>query len=140
MSINVTVELATTDAEAVVDRLDAAARYSPAVHAAPGGRVAVTLTIPGSGLTKAVLTADSLDFGAAPYAVAALPTDEFDRRAGLLEDVPVMLSVPQAAERLGVSEQRVRQLLTSGKLGGEKMGRDWLVSAAAVTARLEERQ
>jgi hypothetical protein len=137
---NVTVELDTTDADAVVDQLDTVGHYSPAIHAAPGGRVAVTMTVPRP-LAEAVLHALSrvAECDLPTFAVTALPTEEFDRRAGLTEEVPVMLSVAQAAERLGISEQRVRQLLTSSppKLAGEKVGRDWLVNAASVTARME---
>lgn len=44
----------------------------------------------------------------------------------------------KAAERLGVSEPRVRQLLASGDLAGRRLGRTWLVSAESV-ARTRER-
>lgn len=46
-----------------------------------------------------------------------------------------MLSVAEAAYRLGVDESRVRQLLRAGRLSGHRMGRAWLVSDADV-ARL----
>ena len=47
------------------------------------------------------------------------------------------ISTTEAAERLGVDESRVRQLLRAGELAGEKLqrgGRDWLVSRASVDA------
>ena len=47
------------------------------------------------------------------------------------------IAVPDAAERLGVSEPRVRQLLASGDLAGRRLGRSWLVSAESV-ARLQQ--
>jgi excisionase family DNA binding protein len=136
---NVTVELEGVDPDGLLDRLDTDGRYSPAVHAAPGGRTALTLTVEqpdvagaaGLGLGLVVYQ------GFEPYAVAALPTDEFDRRAGLAVDVPVMVSVPEAAEALNVSQQRVRQLLEGGKLTGTKVGRDWLVSRASVDQRVQ---
>jgi excisionase family DNA binding protein len=48
------------------------------------------------------------------------------------------IAVREAAERLGVSEPRVRQLLGSGDLAGRRLGRVWLVSAESV-ARMGER-
>jgi excisionase family DNA binding protein len=48
------------------------------------------------------------------------------------EDV---LTVDEAARRLGVSSRRVRSLLASGRLGGEKLGGTWLVRADSVRRR-----
>ena len=42
------------------------------------------------------------------------------------------LSVPQAAERLGVSQIRVRQRIQEGSLVAEKVGGRWLVDLSAV--------
>ncbi|MEE8486440.1 MAG: helix-turn-helix domain-containing protein [Acidimicrobiia bacterium] len=39
------------------------------------------------------------------------------------------LSVPQAAERLGVSERRVRQLIELRRLPAQKVGKRWIVDA-----------
>lgn len=47
---------------------------------------------------------------------------------------PTTLTVPQAAERLGVTASQVRQLREAGQLTGEKIGRDWHISAASVEA------
>jgi excisionase family DNA binding protein len=47
------------------------------------------------------------------------------------------IAVSDAAARLGVSEPRVRQLLTSGALAGRRLGRSWLVSDESV-ARLQQ--
>lgn len=38
---------------------------------------------------------------------------------------------------LGVSEQRVRQLVTAGKLAGRKIGRTWIVSKQGVEKRMK---
>lgn len=46
--------------------------------------------------------------------------------------VGYMLTTKQAGERLGVTDARVRVLLTEGRLSGEKFGRDWLVSRESV--------
>ena len=47
-----------------------------------------------------------------------------------------MLSVGQAAELLGVSDVRVRALLASGQLEGEKIGRAWVIRESSVKRRL----
>ncbi len=46
------------------------------------------------------------------------------------------IAVSEAAQRLGVSESRVRQLLAAGDLAGRRIGRAWLIDSGDV-ARLE---
>lgn len=48
-----------------------------------------------------------------------------------------MLSVNQAAEKLGVSGARVRMLLKNGILEGRKIGNMWAVSERSVAARMQ---
>ena len=50
----------------------------------------------------------------------------------------VVVSVPEAANILGVGQQRVRQLLDRGKLSGKRVGRDWVVSRESVERRKAE--
>ncbi len=38
-----------------------------------------------------------------------------------------MYSVKEAADRLGISDRRVRKLLEEGRIKGRKLGRDWVV-------------
>jgi len=45
------------------------------------------------------------------------------------------ITVKEAAERLGVTPQGVRQMLEDGLLVGEKNGRDWFVSPESVAVR-----
>lgn len=48
-------------------------------------------------------------------------------------------TVNQAAERLGVSTQRVHKLLSQGRLEGELVGqRCWLIRLSSVMARLAD--
>lgn len=51
-----------------------------------------------------------------------------------------MLSTQQAAEKLGISQVRVRELLKSGKLKGRRVGRSWVVDESSVDARLIQPQ
>jgi len=45
------------------------------------------------------------------------------------------ISVAEAAQRLGIGEQRVRSLAASGLLPARRLGRAWAVDSAAVDAR-----
>ena len=47
-----------------------------------------------------------------------------------------MLSTAEAADRLGVSAQRVRQLLERGKLGGTQVSGVWVVDDKSVDDRI----
>ena len=49
-----------------------------------------------------------------------------------------MLSVHEAALKLGISDARVRALLKSGRLKGEKLGRAWAVYEQPVAKRLRD--
>ena len=148
MDYNVTVELdgRLTDAERS-DVLDALidAGLHPAIGDSGYDSDSVTVTVDdleNGELDEAVARAlSSIAINVYPKcevrAVTALPTELFDQR--FVEDGPNMLAVAEAASRLKVSEQRVRQLLTEGKLEGEKVGRDWIVSARSVQDRIEQR-
>ncbi len=46
-----------------------------------------------------------------------------------------VVTVPQAAETLGVKQNRVLVLIWEGKLPARKLGRFWLVSRKAVEER-----
>ena len=52
----------------------------------------------------------------------------------------MLMSVPQAAEQLELDVGRVRRLVASGALAGEKIGGRWLVDDAAVAERLASRR
>ena len=51
--------------------------------------------------------------------------------------IPEAISAKQAAEKIGVSEQRVRTLLRAGALQGQQVGKHWLTTEAAVAAYLQ---
>jgi excisionase family DNA binding protein len=49
-----------------------------------------------------------------------------------------MITVKQAAELLEISEMRVRQLLTQGRIrGAKKFGRDWALPSKPVISKPE---
>lgn len=45
-----------------------------------------------------------------------------------------LLSTTEAAEKLGVSERRVRQLINEGKLAAHKLGRDYAIEENSLEA------
>lgn len=47
------------------------------------------------------------------------------------------MSAKDAAEKIGVSEQRVRTLLRSGAIEGQQLGKQWLTTEAAVVTYLQ---
>ncbi|HIW76129.1 MULTISPECIES: helix-turn-helix domain-containing protein [Gordonibacter] len=50
-----------------------------------------------------------------------------------------MLSTKEAADRLGITEVRVRALLEKNLLEGTKVGRTWVVSEESVEARIRQK-
>ena len=48
-------------------------------------------------------------------------------KRGVEGETDTLLSTAEAAEVLGISEQRVRQLCAEGRMG-RKVGRDWVIS------------
>jgi excisionase family DNA binding protein len=47
------------------------------------------------------------------------------------------ISVAEAAQRLGIGEQRVRSLAASGQLQARRLGHAWALDSAAVDARMK---
>lgn len=48
---------------------------------------------------------------------------------------PIWITVSETADILGVTRQRVHQLLQSGGLTGTQSGRTWLISIRSIEAR-----
>ena len=51
-----------------------------------------------------------------------------------------MLSIPQAAERLGITRQRAHQLVQSGELKATQVGRAWVIEEEEVQKRLDNKK
>jgi len=52
--------------------------------------------------------------------------------------IPEAITAKQAAEMIGVSEQRVRTLLRAGAIEGRQIGKQWLTTVAAVQTYIEQ--
>jgi excisionase family DNA binding protein len=131
----VTVELdkrAPTDADinAIHQRLD---ELSVSVAENLEGFVELTLTVPGHTLRQAVITAMMVaeGLGAAVTAVHATTQEIHDRR-GSAQELPPVVSVPEAAELLKVTRQYVLQMIAEGKLPASKVARDYIIVKSAL--------
>ena len=51
---------------------------------------------------------------------------------------PLLLTVPQAAEQLALSEYEVRRLLRLGDLRGVKHGRHWRIPTTALSTWIQD--
>ena len=120
----------------VIDRfMEALTDYHPAVSPAPEspGAWAVTTTYPAESLGQAVTTARALTSPlGALEGLEVITTEAWDRRSGLPADDVELVGVTEAAGRLGLTPQAVRDRITAGTLPGKKIGRSWAVPATAL--------
>lgn len=133
----VTVETAVKATPAGGDAvLDALADYHAAVWPSDTGRLVVVLTLPAESLRQAVSTGLALVEQTTGRAVTveALPTDVADARDGV-PVLPALVGVSEAAEILGVSRQRVLQLVAAGTLPAQRAGNAVVLQRAAVERR-----
>lgn len=103
--------------------MDALAEYAPALGVTPRGHQVARITFPADTIAQAAVTAARV-VGAAlgdVVRIDVMPEHEADARAGEVP-VPELLSTPEAAELLGVSQQRVRQMIDEGKLAAHRVG------------------
>lgn len=134
-----TRERFTTDAQidAVMDTL---ADFHVTLGDAAGGGSEVMITVPAESIDQAVRIALSLVRGLATViGVVALPEEVRDAREGWVT-VPDLVDVTTAAEMLGVSRQRVHQLIHEGTLQATSPGpRTMVLPRDAVAAYIANR-
>ena len=124
-----------TENDDIDDVMEAFASYHPAVGDAPAcpGALTAVITLPAHTLTQAVATATALAAQVGDLVgIEVIPTRMWDRREGLKIDDVEFVGVSEAAVRLGITPQAVRDRITSGRLPGKKVGRNWVVSDAAL--------
>lgn len=99
--------------------------------------VVVTITLPAASLAQAVATGlDVVGQLATPLTVEAMPQKMRDMELGGTP-VPEMMSVAEAADALGVSQQTVLQMIDEGKIPGTRVGRTYSVPRSAVKRSTE---
>ena len=135
---NATIELhAPADAVHGLELVDALSGYHPAAGASQRGRLEVTVSLPAETLRQACTTALAVVEAAAgvqALTVEVMPTAEHDERLGI-EALPEVVGVTEAAAILGVSRQRVLQLVEAGTLPHQRAGNAVVISRAAVLKR-----
>lgn len=125
--------------EADVDRyMDALAAYAPSISVSAYGNVTARITVPADTVGQAAGTATAVVeqiTRADTIGLELFPEDEFDRRQGY-EPVPELIGVGEAAAILGVSEQRVRQMIDEGKVAAHRIGgRTFALTRSEVEAK-----
>ncbi|MFV0428404.1 MAG: helix-turn-helix domain-containing protein [Arachnia sp.] len=95
------------------------------------GRAQIIITIEAANLTQANATARAVlaEFRDG-VRLDVMTTAEYDRGD---EPIPELLSLTEAAERLGVSRQAIQSRIHYGSLPARKVGHIWAIPAAATT-------
>lgn len=134
-----------TALETIVEQLTT---YSPAVGFTPRGWLSIRMTFPAASVEQAANTARAiaaeavaaLDAGASIVRLEAMTEAEFDAREGFVH-VPDLLGLTEAADILGISPQRARQMVDEGKFStARRIGeRTWIVARSEVEARAAAR-
>lgn len=123
--------------EAAARFVEQLADWHGAVGHSPRGWVDVQLTLPAEDIVRATSTAVAITapiIRAHPITVAVMTEAEFDARLGAVT-MPELIGVTEAAGHLGVSRQRVLQMLDEGKLAGVRVGKAIALARAEVVAR-----
>lgn len=134
MDFNVIGEVAIAPTERRTDMwIDALANYSPAVSRTERGHSEIVITLPAATLEQAVTTGLAVLVRAAGQlsAFTVMTTAEFDRRADDVA-VPDLISVQDAAQLIGISRQRVQQLIEAGDLPASRVGAAYALPRQAV--------
>lgn len=121
-------DLTPDDVDAIHEHLD---EWHVSAAENLAGYIELTLTIPAERLRQAVDTALTLavEFGY-PTAVYAI-TEQLLRQRGA-DPLPEMVSVPEAAEILGVTRQYVLKLVNEGRLPAARIARDHIIVRSAL--------
>lgn len=110
-----TKEISEDYVDALMDKLKP---YHPAIGTSPRGWLQVRISVPAEALVQASMTAVIVvetETGRTAIVCEVMTEEEFDAREGFTTE-PELVSAAQAAEILGVSRERVRQLAGVGRL------------------------
>lgn len=122
----------------VTGLMDDLQQWSPAVGRSEHNRMEATVTFEAASIWKAMTFAREAFDGiiADPIRFEVLPTAVFDQRSQESEGSG-LVSVTEASTQLGVSRQRVLQMIDEGKLQAERVGRSWNISATSLAWHLQ---
>ncbi|MGB8386125.1 MAG: excisionase family DNA-binding protein [Dermatophilaceae bacterium] len=108
---------------------------SPSVAAGPGSRVSVTIAVDADTLRAAIMLALAV---MQPHGTPVGVTAKLERLHHVesrWQHVPELMSVTEAGQRLGVSRQRVLQMIAEGKLPRIRVGNQLVLPAGTVRQR-----
>lgn len=121
--------------------MDGLAEYAVAVGTSPRGWLELRISVPATSLAQAVSTALAVvesATGSAAIACEVMTEDEFAARQGFTAE-PDIVSSAEAAEILGVSRERVRQLAAAGRIQEvPTSGRGKVFTRGSVTALAQQ--
>lgn len=136
-SYNITAELDTEFGEDTAEALLAPiADHHGAAARSELGRAEVVFTIAAETVRQATTTGLAIleTYPWALHSMRVLPTADYDRLADTA-DLPSLLSVQEAAVRLGISRQAVTKAIAAGTLPAIRVGSAWIVRESSVAAR-----
>mgnify|MGYP002796508469 CR=1 FL=1 len=117
------------------DILDAFSDWHAVVDSAPNRHIEVTMSIVAETMRQSCLQALALvaahESLPSPCRIDVLRSDEYDRMNGFAP-VPPLVSVTEAAATLGVTRQRVLQMIHEGTVNGFRVGNGWALSHAEI--------
>lgn len=132
---NATIELDTPAGEAAGPRgdqlLDRFADYHAVLARSLLGRVDLILSLPALGLWQATATVRALVADLPVTRLTIETSTDFDRRSDA--EIPArLLSVTEAAEKLGLTRAGVQRRIDAGTLPALKVGSTWAIPAGAI--------
>lgn len=115
--------------------IDVFADWHVVVGESDSRRVEATVSIPAENLRQACLVVFALlsshDSFPDVAKLSAMRSSEYDKMHGFTP-VPPMLSVTEAAALVGVTRQRILQMIKEGTLHGVKVGNSWALTRAEI--------
>lgn len=130
--LEVDLDLDALTSDQVDTLLGALEPWHPSLGATDHHTTSVTLTLPAEGLTQAAATGVAIaGVHGSVLAVSAVTERVRDQREGWAP-VPDLVSASQAAELLGVTRQRVQQMIAAGTLPATRVGRDYVIARTAL--------
>lgn len=124
-----------------VDRaMEALAGYAPSISVSPHGYRAARITFPADTIAQASSTALAVvatALGGDIVRLELMTEEEADRREGTAT-LPELVGVTEAADILGVSPQRVRQMIDEGKFAAHRIGgKSYALIRSEVAAKVD---
>lgn len=117
------------DVDRIHERLD---DWNVSITENLAGYLELTLTVPANSLRQATSTALALAAEIGTPTMIHAASEAIRDQRGTLDELPELVSVPEAGEILGYTRQNVLHLIDIGKLPAKKVARDYIIIKAAL--------